>query len=125
MLLNHTCGIDGDFFPDGGPDAERIQDVIPQIAVQRRRGTDLQATGDAAFRGATSGRVTAPYVDWAFSQQGWHQHPHFVCIRESEPRASWRHSDVLGERPRDFRGRPRERWRRRQPIRSCWRMARG
>src|SRR5687768_6079337 len=34
MLLNHTCGIDGEYFPDAGPDAERIEDVIPRIAGQ-------------------------------------------------------------------------------------------
>jgi len=34
MLLNHTCGIEGEYFPDAGPDAERIEDVIPRIARQ-------------------------------------------------------------------------------------------
>ena len=34
MLLNHTSGIDGEFFPNAGPDAERIEDVIPRIARQ-------------------------------------------------------------------------------------------
>jgi CubicO group peptidase (beta-lactamase class C family) len=34
MLLNHTCGVDGEYFPDLGPDAERIEDVIPRIARQ-------------------------------------------------------------------------------------------
>jgi len=32
MILNHTCGIDGEYFPDPGPDAERIEDVSPRIA---------------------------------------------------------------------------------------------
>jgi hypothetical protein len=31
MLLNHTCGIDGEYFSDAGPDAQRIEDVIPRI----------------------------------------------------------------------------------------------
>ena len=34
MLLNHTSGIDGEYFPDAGPDAQRIEDVIPRIARQ-------------------------------------------------------------------------------------------
>jgi CubicO group peptidase (beta-lactamase class C family) len=36
MLLNHTCGVDGEYFPDAGPDAQRIEDVIPRIARQAR-----------------------------------------------------------------------------------------
>ena len=34
MLLNHNCGVDGERFPDAGPDGEPIDDVIPRIARQ-------------------------------------------------------------------------------------------
>ncbi|MEZ4587999.1 MAG: serine hydrolase domain-containing protein [Gemmatimonadales bacterium] len=34
MLLNHTSGIDGELFPDAGPDRERVADAIPRIARQ-------------------------------------------------------------------------------------------
>jgi len=34
MLLNHTSGIDGELFPDAGPDHERVEDAIRRIAGQ-------------------------------------------------------------------------------------------
>ena len=57
MLLNHTCGIDGDFFPDAGPDSERIEDVIPRIARQGQ----IHAPG-AELSYCNSGAVLAGYL---------------------------------------------------------------
>ena len=57
MLLNHTCGIDGEYFPDAGPDAERIEDVIPRIARQGQ----IHAPG-AELSYCNSGAVLAGYL---------------------------------------------------------------
>jgi len=33
-MLNHTSGIDGEYSSDVGPDAERIEDIMPRLAGQ-------------------------------------------------------------------------------------------
>jgi CubicO group peptidase (beta-lactamase class C family) len=57
MLLNHTSGIDGEFFPDAGPDAERIEDVIPRIA---RQGQIHPPGAELSY--GNSGAVLAGYL---------------------------------------------------------------
>jgi len=67
MLLNHTCGIDGEYFPDAGPDAERIEDVIPRIARQGQihaPGTELSY--------CNSGAVLAGYLAQRLLGKSWY-----------------------------------------------------
>jgi CubicO group peptidase (beta-lactamase class C family) len=67
MLLNHTCGIDGEYFPDLGPDAERIADVIPRIARQGQ----IHAPG-AEFSYCNSGAVLAGYLAQRLLGKTWY-----------------------------------------------------
>jgi CubicO group peptidase (beta-lactamase class C family) len=67
MLLSHTCGIDGDFFPDAGPDAERIEDVIPQIARQGQ----IHAPG-AEVSYCNAGAVLAGYLAQRLLRKSWY-----------------------------------------------------
>ena len=67
MLLNHTCGIDGEFFTDAGPDAERIEDVIPRIARQGQ----IHAPG-AELWYCNSGAVLAGYLAQRLLGKSWY-----------------------------------------------------
>ena len=67
MLLNHTCGIDGEYFPDAGPDAERIEDVIPRIARQGQ----IHAPG-AELSYCNSGAVLAGYLVQRLLGKSWY-----------------------------------------------------
>ena len=67
MLLNHTCGIDGEYFPDAGPDAERIEDVIPLIARQGQ----IHAPG-AELSYCNSGAVLAGYLVQRILRKSWY-----------------------------------------------------
>jgi CubicO group peptidase (beta-lactamase class C family) len=67
MLLNHTCGIDGEYFPDTGPDAERIEDVIPRIARQGQ----IHAPG-AELSYCNSGAVLAGYLAQRLLGKSWY-----------------------------------------------------
>jgi CubicO group peptidase (beta-lactamase class C family) len=67
MLLNHTCGIDGEYFPGAGPDAERIEDVIPRIARQGQ----IHAPG-AELSYCNSGAVLAGYLAQRLLGKSWY-----------------------------------------------------
>ena len=67
MLLNHTCGIDGEFFPNAGPDAERIADVVPRIARQGQ----IHAPG-AELSYCNSGAVLAGYLAQRLLGKSWY-----------------------------------------------------
>jgi CubicO group peptidase (beta-lactamase class C family) len=67
MLLNHTCGVDGEYFPDAGPDAERIEDLIPRIARQGQ----LHAPG-AELSYCNSGAVLAGYLAQRLLRRSWY-----------------------------------------------------
>ena len=67
MLLNHTCGIDGEYFPDAGPDAERIEDVIPRIARQGQ----IHAPG-VELSYCNSGAVLAGYLAQRLLGKSWY-----------------------------------------------------
>ena len=67
MLLNHTCGIDGEYFADTGPDAERIEDVIPRIARQGQ----IHAPG-AEVSYCNSGAVLAGYLAQRLLRKSWY-----------------------------------------------------
>jgi len=67
MLLNHTCGIDGEYFPDAGPDAERIEDVIPRITRQGQ----IHAPG-AELSYCNSGAVLAGYLAQRLLGKSWY-----------------------------------------------------
>ena len=67
MLLNHTCGIDGEYFPGAGPDAERIEDVIPRIARQGQ----IHAPG-AELSYCNSGAVLAGYLAQRLLGRSWY-----------------------------------------------------
>jgi CubicO group peptidase (beta-lactamase class C family) len=67
MLLNHTCGIDGEYFPDAGPDAERIEDVIRLIARQGQ----IHAPG-VEFSYCNSGAVLAGYLVQRLLRKSWY-----------------------------------------------------
>jgi CubicO group peptidase (beta-lactamase class C family) len=67
MLLNHTCGIDGEYFSDGGPDAERIEDAIARIARQGQ----IHAPG-AELSYCNSGAVLAGYLAQRLLGKSWY-----------------------------------------------------
>jgi CubicO group peptidase (beta-lactamase class C family) len=67
MLLNHTCGIDGEYFPGAGPDSERIEDVIPRIARQGQ----IHAPG-AELSYCNSGAVLAGYLVQRLLKKSWY-----------------------------------------------------
>jgi CubicO group peptidase (beta-lactamase class C family) len=67
MLLNHTCGVDGEYFPYAGPDAERIEDVIPRIARQGQ----IHAPG-AELSYCNSGAVLAGYLAQRLLRKSWY-----------------------------------------------------
>src|SRR5262249_31222733 len=67
MLLNHTCGIDGEYFSDAGPDAERIEDVIPRI---ERQGQIHAPGAEASY--CNSGAVLAGYLAQRFLGKSWY-----------------------------------------------------
>ena len=67
MLLNHTCGIDGDYFPDAGPDADRIVDVLPLIA---RQGQIHPPGAELSY--CNSGAVLAGYLAQRLLGKSWY-----------------------------------------------------
>src|SRR5688572_6665450 len=67
MLLNHTCGIDGEYFAEAGPDAERIEDVVPLIARQGQ----IHAPG-AELSYCNSGAVLAGYLAQRILGKSWY-----------------------------------------------------
>jgi CubicO group peptidase (beta-lactamase class C family) len=67
MLLNHSSGIDGEYFPDAGPDAERIEDIIPRIAQQGQ----VHAPG-AELSYCNSGAVLAGYLAQRLAGKSWY-----------------------------------------------------
>jgi CubicO group peptidase (beta-lactamase class C family) len=67
MLLNHTCGIDGEYFPYAGPDAERIEDVVARIAQQGQ----IHAPG-AELSYCNSGAVLAGYLAQRLLGKSWY-----------------------------------------------------
>ena len=67
MLLNHTCGIDGEYFPYAGPDSERIEDVIPRIM---RQGQIHAAGAELSY--CNSGAVLAGYLAQRLVGKSWH-----------------------------------------------------
>ena len=67
MLLNHSSGIDGEYFPDAGPDAERIEDIIPLIKQQGQ----LHAPG-AELSYCNSGAVLAGYLAQRLAGKSWY-----------------------------------------------------
>lgn len=64
-VLNAT--IDGEYFPDAGPDAERIEDVIPRIARQGQ----IHAPG-AELSYCNSGAVLAGYLAQRLLGKSWY-----------------------------------------------------
>jgi len=67
MLLNHTCGIDGEYFSDPGPDLERIEDVVPRIVRQGQ----IHAPGvEASY--CNSGAVLAGYLAQRLLGKSWY-----------------------------------------------------
>lgn len=67
MLLNHTCGIDGEYFADAGPDSERIEDVMPRIARQEQ----IHEPG-AELSYCNSGAVLAGYLAQRLLGKSWY-----------------------------------------------------
>ena len=67
MLLNHSSGIDGEYFASGGPDAERIEDVIPHIARQGQ----IHAPG-AELSYCNAGAVLAGYLAQRVLGTSWY-----------------------------------------------------
>jgi CubicO group peptidase (beta-lactamase class C family) len=67
MLLNHTSGIDGEYFPDGGPDAQRIEDAVPLIARQGQ----IHAPG-AELSYCNAGAVLAGYMVRRLLGRSWY-----------------------------------------------------
>src|SRR5262249_29527841 len=67
MLLNHTCGIDGEYFSDAGPDAERIEDVIPRI---ERQGQIHAPGAEASY--CNSGAVLAGHLPHRLLGKSWY-----------------------------------------------------
>ena len=67
MLLNHTCGIDGDYFPSAGPDADRIVDVMPLIA---RQGQIHPPGAELSY--CNSGAVLAGYLAQRLIGKSWY-----------------------------------------------------
>lgn len=67
MLLNHTCGIDGEYFPSGGPDGERIEDAISRIARQGQ----IHAPG-AELSYCNAGAVLAGYLAQRILGKSWY-----------------------------------------------------
>jgi CubicO group peptidase (beta-lactamase class C family) len=67
MLINHTNGIDGDAFPDYGPDRERIEDAI----VRCEELGQLHAPGEAASY-SNIGTVIAGYLVQKLRQTSWY-----------------------------------------------------
>jgi len=67
MLLNHTCGIDGEYFPEDGPDAERIEDAVALIARQGQ----IHAPG-AELSYCNSGAVLAGYLAQRLLGTSWY-----------------------------------------------------
>ena len=67
MLLNHTCGIDGEYFPAAGPDAERIEDAVVLIARQGQ----IHAPG-AELSYCNAGAVLAGYLAQRLLGKSWY-----------------------------------------------------
>jgi CubicO group peptidase (beta-lactamase class C family) len=67
MLLNHTSGIDGEYFPSGGPDGERIEDVLPRLARQGQ----IHAPG-AELSYCNAGAVLAGYLAQRLLDKSWY-----------------------------------------------------
>jgi CubicO group peptidase (beta-lactamase class C family) len=67
MLLNHTSGIDGEYFAGAGPDADRIEDVIARIARQGQ----IHAPG-AELSYCNSGAVLAGYLAQRLLGKSWY-----------------------------------------------------
>lgn len=67
MLLNHTCGIDGEYFPYAGPDAERIEDAIARI---RRQGQIHPPGVELSY--CNAGAVLAGYLAQRLLGTSWY-----------------------------------------------------
>lgn len=67
MLLNHTSGIDGDMFPDHGPDRERIEDAITRCAGLGQ----IHSPGEAASY-CNIGTVIAGYLVQRLRAESWY-----------------------------------------------------
>jgi CubicO group peptidase (beta-lactamase class C family) len=67
MLLNHTSGIDGEYFPAAGPDAERIEDAIARVARQGQ----IHAPG-AELSYCNAGAVLAGYLAQRLLGKSWY-----------------------------------------------------
>jgi CubicO group peptidase (beta-lactamase class C family) len=67
MLLNHTCGIDGEYFSDAGPDRQRIEDVIPRIETQGQ----IHAPGAEASY-CNAGAVLAGFLTQQLRGRSWY-----------------------------------------------------
>ena len=67
MLLNHTSGIDGEYFSDAGPDAQRIEDVIARIA---RQGQVHAPGAESSY--CNSGAVLAGYLAQRLLGKSWY-----------------------------------------------------
>lgn len=87
MLLNHTSGIDGEYFPHAGPDAERIEDLIPRIARQGQ----IHVPG-AELSYCNSGAVLAGYLAQRMLGKSWYTLIEERIFRPLELRHSVVHS---------------------------------
>ncbi len=67
MLLNHTSGIDGEFFADAGPDAQRIEDAVRLIA---RQGQIHRPGAELSY--CNSGAVLAGYLAQRLLGKSWY-----------------------------------------------------
>jgi CubicO group peptidase (beta-lactamase class C family) len=67
MLLNHTSGIDGEYFPYAGPDSERIEDAVVRIARQGQ----IHAPG-AELSYCNAGAVLAGYLAQRLLGKSWY-----------------------------------------------------
>jgi CubicO group peptidase (beta-lactamase class C family) len=67
MLLNHTSGIEGEYFPAAGPDAERIEDAVARIARQGQ----IHAPG-VELSYCNAGAVLAGYLAQRLLGTSWY-----------------------------------------------------
>ena len=78
MLLNHTSGIDGEFFADAGPDAQRIEDAVRLIA---RQGQIHEPGAELWY--CNSGAVLAGYLAQRLLGKSW-----YTLIQETDLQAA-------------------------------------
>ena len=68
MLVNHTSGIDGEIFPDFGPDKERIVDLVSRLPDVGQ----IHAPGaDSSY--CNVGTVLAGYLCQALKNKSWYE----------------------------------------------------